>query len=264
MLYSLKQGILYGPVSSRRLGYSLGINLMSWTYKLCSFNCIYCHFGWTDKLTLDVEKHAKDFPAFEDVVKAIEEAVQSEMGFDYMTFSGNGEPTLYPQFPELVDAVVQIRDTYRPSVKLALLSNSTGLGDERVRASIPKIDIPLFKLDAGNEKTFKAINRPARGIKYDTIVEQLTALNNIYIQTAFLGGSPTNETEEELRMYFEKIRQIKPREVHIYSIDRPVPHTEITLVLPERLEEIARRGEQETGVRFKAFYQAQVRMRQHR
>jgi len=197
-------------------------------------------------------------PLLEDVIKAVEQAAQSDMEFNYLTFSGNGDPTLYPQFPELVEEIIKIRDKFRPSVKIALLSNSTGLLYENIRAVIPKIDIPVFKLDAGTEDTFKAINRPVRGIHFDKIVAYLGKLKNIYIQTVFLGGNPTNDTENELHAYFEKIKHIKPEEVHIYSIDRPVPDLHITLISPDRLEEIAQQGEILTGIRFKAFYRAHL------
>lgn len=258
MLYALKKGILYGPVNSRRLGKSLGVNLMPIDYKLCSFNCIYCHFGWTDKLTSDMSEFINDMPSLEEVVKAVEQAAKSDAVFNYITFSGNGEPTLYPHFPELIKEIIKIRDRLRPSVKLALLSNSTGLGYAHIRSVIPKIDVPVLKLDAGNEKKFELINRPAPEINFQDIVSHLAQLDNIYIQTIFLGGNPTNDTREDLLDYFEKIKYIRPKEVHIYSIDRPVPDTHIVLISPARLEEIAQQAEKETGVRFKAFYQAVI------
>lgn len=254
MLYTLKKGILYGPVNSRRLGKSLGVNLMPSDYKLCSFNCIYCHFGWTNKLSLDMSTFVKDMPSLDEVVKAIEQAAQSDMDFNYITFSGNGEPTLYPHFPGLVAKIKIIRDRLRPSVKLALLANSTGLDYANIRAVIPELDVAMFKLDAGNEQKFQLINRPAPGINFQDIVKHLAQLENIYIQTIFIGGNPTNDTKEDLKDYFEKIRFIKPKGVHIYSIDRPVPDTHITLIPPARLEEISQQGETETGIPFKAFY----------
>ncbi len=254
MLLQLQKGILYGPVSSRRLGKSLGINLMPGEYKLCSFNCVYCHYGWTEVCTMDLETCANDLPPFDDVVRAVEQAAKSQIDFDFLTFSGNGEPTLYPRFPELVDEVLKVRDKYRPSAKVALLSNSTGLLFREIRECIQKIDLPVFKLDAGTQEKWRAINRPAKGIRFSEIIYILASLNNVYMQTVLVDGSPSNTAEQDIRAYLEKLSRIQPREVHIYSIDRPVPNTQIRLVAPQRLEEIAHRGRKEAGVRIEPFY----------
>lgn len=250
----LQGGILYGPIDSRRLGKSLGINLMPVSYKLCSFSCVYCHYGWTDECTTDLRKHVKDLPLFDDVVKAVEQVLRSSMVFDYLTFSGNGEPTLYPQFAELLDEVVRMRERCRPKLKIALLSNSTGLVCKRVRDSIAKIDFPVFKLDVGTEEKFKAINRPASGVNFTEMLDLLTSLENVCVQTVLVNGTPSNVRKEELSAYFEHIGRIQPSEVHIYSIDRPVPNTEITLISPKILEEIALQAQKETGVKVTAFY----------
>lgn len=257
MLLALHRGIIYGPVNSRRLGPSLGINLMPEDYKLCSFNCVYCHYGWTTKHTLNFVESSQDLPTVTEVVQAVEGAVASPLAFDFFTFSGNGEPTLYPNFPQVVDEVVRIRNRYRPAAKVALLSNSTGLLHEEVRACVSKIDLPVFKLDAGFEETFQAINRPAPGLRLAQIVDLLTYLEDICIQTVLVEGRPSNVGDDELEVYFRHVRRIKPREVHIYSIDRPVPKADLVLVSPERLEEIARRGEQATGARFRPFSRRQ-------
>ncbi len=254
MLLLLKPGITYGPVNSRRLGRSMGINLMPGTFKLCSFNCIYCHYGWTRIITTDMEPYRDDLPTRTEVVAAVEKALCSSDDFEYITFSGNGEPTLHPDFPELVNDIGQLRDKYRPQVKIGLLSNSTGLERESVRASISGIDFPMFKLDAGIETTFRIINRPAKGVDFHAIVERLSGLSGILIQTVLIDGTPNNTSDEELDAYFALLGRIHPREVHIYSIDRPVPQTDIRLVPPERLRQIADEGRQKTGIEIKAFY----------
>lgn len=177
MPLSLQKGILYGPVDSRRYGKSLGINLMPTGYKLCSFNCVYCHYGLTEKCTMDVEGYEDDLPTFDDVVRAVEEAAQSSVDFDLITFSGNGEPTLYPRFSELVDEIVRLRNRYRPAARVALLSNATGLIKKEIRDSLPKIDLPVLKLDAGTDKKFQAINRPARAVRFEEIVKLLCSLD---------------------------------------------------------------------------------------
>lgn len=250
----LQKGILYGPINSRRLGKSLGINLMPTKYKLCSFNCVYCHYGLTDELTMNLKNYIEDLPPFEDVVKSIEDVMKSKIEFDYITFSGNGEPTLYPGFSELVNELLRIRDKFRPKTKIALLSNSSGLIYAEVRESIRNIDLPVFKLDAGRADKFRAINNPTRDVNLGEIVGLLSNLSNICIQTVLIGGNLFNTSKEDIDSYFEKLKKIKPKEVHIYSTDRPVPNTDIRKVKPDRLKEIAREGEKETGVRIKAFY----------
>ncbi len=254
MQLALKSGIIYGPVNSRRLGRSLGINLSPSGYKLCSFNCVYCHFGWTRKLSSGFDTFRDDLPGRLEIKAAVEEALMPGHEFDYLTFSGNGEPTLHPDFPELVDEVIAMRKLYRPEIKLGLLSNSTGLVHESVRRAVSKIDFPMLKLDAGTEDTFKAINRPAPGVSFQSIIDGLISTPNIIIQSVLFDGNPSNVTDAELDAYFGLLTRIKPREVHIYSIDRPVPKTEIALVPPERLEEIAERGRRQTGLQITAFY----------
>ncbi|NIM20131.1 MAG: radical SAM protein [Candidatus Latescibacteria bacterium] len=254
MLLQLQRGIIYGPIRSRRLGASLGINLMPNKCKLCSFNCVYCHYGPTKRLAVDLVDFHDDLPALDDVVKAVDRAVRSKTAFAYLTFSGNGEPTLYPWFPELVDEVVRLRDRYRPEVRVALLSNSSGLVFGDVRDAVSKIDLPVFKLDAGTEKKWKAINRPDKDVDFCEMVDSLTALENIYVQTVLIDGDPGNIADEDLEAYFEKLNRIRPIEAHLYSIDRPVPNTRISLVPPAKLQEIAQRGQKPTGVKMKAFY----------
>lgn len=254
MLLRMQKGIIYGPIHSRRLGRSLGINLSPATQKLCSFNCIYCHYGWTRRLAADFEPFRDDLPSREEVRTAVEEALQSASEIDYITFSGNGEPSLHPDFSDIVDDVILLRNTHRPKVKTGLLSNSSGLVHERVKTAASKIDFPMFKLDAGTEETFTAINRPAKGIEFGAVVDNLVSMSDILIQSVLVNGNPSNVSDDELDAYFGLLRLIKPREVHIYSIDRPVPKMDIRLVSPEELERIADEGRERTGIPIIAFY----------
>ena len=253
-LLPLQSGILYGPVNSRRLGKSLGVNLMPGSYKLCSFNCVYCHYGWTKKQTVDFSKYHRDIPAIDEVVNSVAQTFKSSLEFDFLTFSGNAEPTLYPQFAELVEKVVSLRNKYRPKVKVALLSNSTGLARENVLHSPSNIDFAVLKLDAGTEEKLRAINRPASGINFSEIIDSLCSAKELYIQTVLVDGNPSNAAEDDLKAYFQKISFVQPKEVHIYSIDRPVPNEAISLVSKDRLEEISDWGKKETGIEFRPFY----------
>ncbi len=254
MLLPLQQGILYGPINSRRLGQSLGVNLMPCNYKLCSYNCVYCHYGLTNVLTCNVTQYAIDIPKIEEVLDEIEKAVRSSLAFDYLTFSGNGEPTLHPDFYEIIKGIARLRDTYRPEAKIALLSNSSSLKIEGVQKALALIDLPVFKLDAGNAEMFKKINRPTKDIAFEEIVRSLVRIEKCYVQTVLMDGNPSNSVDEELCTYFDTIAHIKPTEVQIYSLDRPVPNTEIRRVVPDALEKIAKRGSKETKVPFRAFY----------
>jgi wyosine [tRNA(Phe)-imidazoG37] synthetase (radical SAM superfamily) len=254
MTLKLKRGMLYGPVDSRRYGKSLGINLMPIEKKLCSFNCVYCHFGTTKRCTMNIEQFANELPEFERIVRKLEKKLQTDIELDLITFSGNGEPTLYPEFADLVEEVTQLRSKYRPEAKIALLSNSTGLVYDDVVESLDMIDLPILKLDAGNEDTFKAINRPALSVKYEEIFEKLFSLDGIYIQTVFVAGEPSNTGRKNLADYIDRIGRICPQEVHLYSIDRPASNKSITLVPPKKLEKIASKITEETGVTARAFY----------
>jgi wyosine [tRNA(Phe)-imidazoG37] synthetase (radical SAM superfamily) len=254
MVLELKQGIIYGPVNSRRYGKSLGINLMPIEKKLCSFNCVYCHYGTTKRCTMNIDQYSDELPEVEDVVNALEDALKTDVELDLITFSGNGEPTLYPEFDELMEEVADLRGKYRPDARIALLSNSTGLIYADVIDSLDMIDLPILKLDAGNEDTFRAINRPTRSVKFEEIFEKLFSLDGIYLQTVLVDGEPSNIGRRDLKEYIDRVGRIKPQEVHLYSIDRPVPNTNISLVLPDKLKRIASRITKETGVPAKAFY----------
>ncbi len=223
-------------------------------YKLCSFNCVYCHYGWTKVHVFDVEPFVGDLPRFDDVTGSVESALMSHLEFDYLTFSGNGEPTLYPEFASLVEEVVRIRDRYRPGTKIALLSNSSALNLPDVKRSIIRIDVPVFKLDAGTEFVFMNINRPCPGVSFDDVNANLRSLSGVIIQTVLVTGNPGNVGKEDMSEYFNRISEIQPACVHIYSIDRPVPNVSIARILPDELERIAELGTGITGVPFKAFF----------
>jgi wyosine [tRNA(Phe)-imidazoG37] synthetase (radical SAM superfamily) len=203
---------------------------------------------------MDTQEHIESMPPLDAVINEVETALQSDTEFAYITFSGNGEPTLYPWFAELVDIIAGLRDNLRPDAKIALLSNSTGLASEGVREAIPKIDNPYFKLDAGTEAVWRKVNRPAKGVHFMDITGALLELDDIYIQSVLIDGDPSNVTENELSAYFDLIRRIRPLEIQLYSIDRPVPRSRIEWIPPETLQAIARRGEKETGVKMRAYY----------
>ncbi len=244
----LKSGIIYGPVRSRRLGGSLGLNLSPTSYKLCSFNCVYCQYGWTPVCTIDTAGRLSDFPAREDFGKALESTLGKHEEIDNITFSGNGEPTLHPQFEELVDIAKQLKEKYFPEAKLGVLSNSSTVGIESVRRALANLDFRIMKLDAGGLKTFRKINRPCRGVDYETMLSGLKSLEKVTLQTMFVDGAIGNIREREVREWMERVGEIQPTKAQIYSIHRPPAETSVREVPAERLKEIATQTEETTGV----------------
>ncbi len=244
----LKPGIIYGPVNSRRLGRSLGINLSPVEHKLCSFDCIYCHYGWTERLTMDAKAYCDAFPAKQDVLLAVRQALMKKGLCDYITFSGDGEPTLHPDFEEIVQGVRAIRDEMAMGVPLAILTNASMLSRESVKRALGHIDVKICKLDAGTEQIFQALNGPAPTITLEGIVRQLCSLDRITIQTIFLRGAVDNTHEDHRAAWRALISRIAPEMVQIYSTDRPVPKKGIERVGRHLLERIAAETTAQTGV----------------
>ncbi len=249
----LQQGIIYGPIKSRRLGLSLGINLMPVDYKVCSFNCVYCHYGFTDTHAMDLSKNISHIPKPDEVEKALEVWLKKDKNINYITFSGNGEPTLHPDFEEMADRVRKIRDKYVPEIKLAVLSNSTGLDLPKVKKGLSKLDMVIMKLDCGTPGMFSKINRPAKKVEYDDMVENLITLDKIIIQSVFVGGRITNTDPGEVEEWIDKIKDINPESVQIYSLDRPSASPDFEKVDGYVLSKIAEQARKISGIEVEVF-----------
>ena len=222
----LKNGIIYGPVNSRRLGRSLGINLLPPGRKWCTFDCLYCQYGWTPAPR--ESNPSAGVPSPEDVESAVAEALAGAARPPaYLTFSGNGEPTLHPFFPEIVEIVRRLRDRLAPQAKVALLSNAAGIDRPSIRAAIGRIEHPILKLDAGNAPFFALYNRPAPGIAYDTVVRGLRTTPGIMIQALFTAGPKGNLKRDHVEDWLARIAEIRPVDVQIYTLARPVPSPDI-------------------------------------
>ena len=244
----LKDGIIYGPVSSRRLGQSLGLNIMPLNYKLCSFNCVYCQYGWTAIHSLDTTGRLADFPTPETFSRALGTALREDMEIDNITFSGNGEPTLHPQFAELVDIAGELKEQYRPRAKIGILSNSSTLTIDKVYQALAKLDFRIMKLDAGGPEMLTGINRPCPGISYQTIVNGLKSLESIILQTMFVSGEIQNISHREVAEWIQGVSEINPLKLQIYSLHRPPADGSLQEVAGEKLREIAARIRQTTEV----------------
>jgi len=246
----LQSGITYGPVRSRRLGWSLGLNISPISYKFCSFNCVYCQYGGTTICTINTSDWREDFPALDDFEKALESALREHKDeeINNITFSGNGEPTLHPQFEELVDIAKKLQRKYFPEAKLGVLSNSSTVTMEKVRRALAKLDFRIMKLDTGGPETFRKINRPCPGVDYEAILNGLKSLENVTLQTMFIDGAISNIGEQEVSEWLERVGEIKPVKAQIYSLHRPTATTSLGEVSAEKLEEIAAQTEEATGV----------------
>ncbi|HLN72866.1 MAG: radical SAM protein [Methylococcaceae bacterium] len=239
--------IIFGPVKSRRLGVSLGINLLPTDSKVCSFDCIYCECGWNPR------KRAKKavLPTRLEVKQLLEQKLkemtaQQELP-DVITFAGNGEPTLHPEFESIIDDTIALRNLWAPKARIAVLSNATMLHKPSVVRALLKIEDNIQKLDSGFEQTIRLIDCPASNFNLKDVVENLMALNGkVIIQTLFLKGNfkdqlIDNTTEAEVAEWFKLIQQINPSKVMIYTIDRDTPATGLEKVTLEELEKIAQR-----------------------
>ena len=238
--------IAFGPIQSRRLGSSLGINVSPTDVKICSFDCIYCECGWTLEKSIDPQLF---FPV-EEITAAMEEklcqCVATGTAIDSITFSGNGEPTLHPQFDQIIENLIVLRDKYYPETVITCLSNATQLAREKVLTALQKIENPILKLDAVTTPLFQLINKPTIPISVEEIVKQLQKLNgNFILQTLFFKGEIdgqhfNNADDPHFSLWIEVVKQLHPKKVMIYSLDRNTPAQALDKIPMERLQEISR------------------------
>ncbi len=255
----LQKGIIYGPVASRRLGRSLGINLSPTGFKACSYNCVYCHYGWTNVKTCRMECLAQVLPSVAEVEVALGAALTGDVCPDYITFSGNGEPTLHPEFPELVEVVIRLRDKLAPQAKTCVLSNATALDRPQVVEALSKLDVRIMKLDAGTEETWLAVNRPARELGFDRLLEGLQRLKQWVLQAIFFQGSVTNAAPEQIEQWVKRLGELRPCAAQIYTVDRPAAHGGLERVPAGLLEEVAARASRATAVPVRVYSQGRMR-----
>jgi wyosine [tRNA(Phe)-imidazoG37] synthetase (radical SAM superfamily) len=240
----LWKDIFYGPVLSRRLGFSLGVNLLPKKRKICNFNCIYCECGLNDNTAL--KEPLPTVNEFESgIIHTLSDLKSKNQKLDHITFSGNGEPTLHPEFEKIIDLTIKYRNKFYPDCKIAVLTNSTNIYQDRVFNSLQKVDVAICKLDAGSEKLYQLIDAPETNASLDEITDRLRRFNgNITIQTIFLKGSINGESvdntgTEELNKYIQRLKIINPKLVMIYSLDRTAPYPTIEALSKSELQKIA-------------------------
>lgn len=237
---------IFGPVKSRRLGVSLGINLLPADGKVCSFDCIYCECGYNG----DHRAH-KPLPTVEEVSEALEQRLQDMLANgpkpDVLTFAGNGEPTVHPQFLEIVTEVARLRDKYFPEAKLSILSNATRLHVESVRKALQMFDNAIMKLDTVSPQYIELVDRPCGHYDVSEQIKWLCQMHeSVIIQTMFMKGvhdgkDVNNCLEEFVGPWLECVRQIAPRKVMIYTIDRETPSPLLEKASREELDAIGQR-----------------------
>lgn len=237
----LFDSIVYGPIRSRRLGVSLGINLMPTTAKLCTFDCVYCECGWNQPVS-----HPQ-LPTREQVRAALEYQLSTlDVQPDVITFSGNGEPTLHPDFLGIIQDTCALRDQYCPNAKVSVLSNSTQLGRKDVVEALLLCDNRILKLDSAIDTTMQLIDKPVnQHLTVAQIVQWLSLFEgNFTLQTCFLRGEYEgrvidNTTPEELSAWYQIVDILHPKQVMIYVIDRATPLQTLSKVPADEMEAIA-------------------------
>ena len=245
MAIPLQQHIVYGPVRSRRLGRSLGINVLPMGMKVCNMNCAYCQYGWTGGPRPPAAR-AKPWPTPARVSAAVtarlRRAARDGELLDRLTVAGHGEPTLHPDFEEIAERLVDVRDRLAPDLHLAILSNSTTAAWPGVRRALGLFDERYMKLDAGDPITYAHVNGP--GTSIGTIVDALRGLPRVVVQAMFVSdgkGRVDNTTDGAVHEWLNAIDAIQPLRVQVYTIDRPPALDGLRPVPIRRLREIAER-----------------------
>ena len=216
--------IVFGPIHSRRVGRSLGINLLPREAKVCSFNCVYCECG-------GLKRGARKYPlpVLQQVANAIEckfaDLAAQGIGIDSISFTGNGEPTLHPDFPAIIDFTLNARDRFFPEAVVSVFSNATRLDNPAVVEALKKVDNPILKIDCALDEMAKVMNRPRGGYTVAKAVEGMKAFDgNFVMQTMLVRGSVVDNTNPEaLKAWYDAVRLLKPRKLMLYSVSRDTP-----------------------------------------
>lgn len=220
----MREELVFGPIRSRRLGSSLGINVLPEKGKLCNFDCIYCECGWNRDGMGD-----RKLPTAQMLREALgaklKECAAGGIGIDSITFSGDGEPTLNPEFPQMVDVTLELRDRFFPECRVAVLSNATMVWKDEVFQALSRVERPIMKIDAPTTALARLINKPWPGYSVEKVVESLKRFNGRFVlQTMFLkSGDFDSSAPEVLGGWMDIVRMLRPRKIMVYTIDRETP-----------------------------------------
>jgi len=235
---------IFGPVHSRRLGVSLGINLLPADGKVCTFDCIYCECGFNAD-----HRPLQKMPTRQAVHDALEARLQEMLAKgphpDVLTFAGNGEPTAHPDFAAIIDDTLQLRDKYFPEAKVSVLSNATMIGRPAVREALMRIDNNILKLDTVDASYINKVDRPTGHYNVVETIELMKLFKGqLIIQTIFFEGPEVSNTADSyVTPWLKAVKEIGPRQVMIYTIDRETPDKTLQKATPQMLDAIAQRVE---------------------
>ncbi|RLD60663.1 MAG: radical SAM protein [Bacteroidetes bacterium] len=238
--------IIFGPVKSRRFGVSLGVNLLPESYKFCTFNCVYCECGWTYKNNAEKVKLPTREEIRDNLEIKLQQMVEEGVAPDNITFAGNGEPTVHPRFSKIIEDTIALRNFYFPDAEITVLSNSSMLHKKWVFDALSKVDNNVLKLDTAIEETFGLINIPTKGLSLKMIIEEIKKFNgDQIIQTLFIKGehngiSFDNTSPEELNALLKVLKEIGPRYVMVYSIERDTALNSLEKISESKLRSIAK------------------------
>ena len=235
----LREETVFGPIHSRRLGSSLGINLLPVNGKICSFDCIYCECGWNRD-----GKDDKRLPSAAEVRSALQDKLSALMlegvRIDSITFSGDGEPTLNPEFPRIIEDTLRLRDVFYPDAKVSVLSNATRVHVPEVFEALRKVDNPIMKIDAPTDELVRLIDNPAPGYSLARTIEALRRFEGEFVlQTMFLRSPDFDSSSPEVLDGWKAIvRDLRPRKIMVYTIDRPTPMQGLEKFSVERMHSL--------------------------
>ena len=247
----LKMELVYGPIKSLRYGTTLGINLLGGV-KVCSYNCVYCHLGPTE-LTMNKVRKDYEFPALETIRAAFREYIKRSVEIDAVVISGNGEPTLYPQFEEAMRILVELRDGHLPGKKLVILTNGAHLDSKKVVAGLNLLDERVVKVDAGNDLLMQKINDPLVRINMAKFLSGVRKLKDCVVQALFVEGEGSNTAPEVMDEWMEVIGMIKPKGVQLCTLTRPGWKPDVRAVADDVLYGIAFKLKKRTGLESDVF-----------
>lgn len=242
---------VFGPVMSRRLGVSLGINLLPNNRKVCSFDCIYCECGLNGELGDKESPMPSREVVKQNLENKLQEMLKDELKPDVITFAGNGEPTLHPHFATIIDDTIALRNQYCPEARIAVLSNASRLHKKDVFQALLKVDDNIQKLDSGLKDTILRLDQPNYPFDLEETIKQLKAFNGqVIIQTMFVSGeidgtNIDNTGDDNLEAWLKALTQIQPGRVMIYTIERDTPYNSLKKVSLDVLNEIAAKAEKD-------------------
>ena len=249
----LQDTVVYGPIRSRRLGHSLGINLLPATHKVCSSNCVYCQYGWTLPPPSGAQPLRRAPDLLVEIGAAFERHAADGTPVDCITLAGNGEPTVHPDLLEIVQGVLELRDRHFPLARVGILSDATQVARPRVQEALALLDDRYLKFDAADEATWRRINLPLGAVDFGAMLEGLRTMPAIVLQSMFLQGTYDNTGEAHLAAWVDAVGGIQPLSVQVYTVDRGTAAPGIVEVPRETLQRIADRLTAATGIPAEVF-----------